>query len=375
VISVVNCLNRGGIETQLLQALPALCEAGVEMDICSTGPGVLDGQYAAYGCRLWQIPKSPNCLTTARHFQRVLAQRSYDCVHCNLEHASGGYALGAAKAGVPIAVSFHLSMPGSLAAWRNKPGLAQIRKLWLLWHRRLMDRHVRIFVGHSEANIRAVTPDWKEQPKRYRTVMNGVSFPASLPGRNEARRALGLDDKALVLLNVGNFKLAKNHMGLLRIFQETLRRRPEATLLLVGGGPLRGAVEEQSQKMGLGRRVRFEGASANVWPYYAAADVFVFPSEVEGFGNVLVESQGVGTPIVASAIPPHCESVAPVQHRFLFPLPDYAKAAELVLQQAAAAAARTNDWVAAARDYVRQRFGIERFAADLRKLYLDLQAG
>ncbi len=372
VLSVVNSLNRGGIEVQLLQALPWLLDNGVEMDICHVAAGELDADYRRHGCRLWRISKSANCLKIARHFGQVLRDRHYDCIHCNLDYASGGYALGAARMSIPIAVSFHSAMPLSLYAWRNKPLLAQLRGFWLAWHRRLMEQHVQIFVGHSEVNIRAYAPRWKEQPARYRTIMNGTRFPSCSLDRAEARRDLGLADDMLALLHVGRFKAEKNHLGLLQILQHVARRRPATTLLLVGDGSLRGAVEKRAQEMGLGGKIRFEGTSANVWKYYAAANVFVFPSEIEGFANVLVESQAAGVPVVASKIAGHGESVAPPQQRFLFPLPDYGRAAELVLEQADAAVRGENDWVPAARDYVRQRFGIERFAADLRKLYVDL---
>ena len=375
ILTVVNWLNRGGIETMLLAAIPRLRQAGIEMDFCCLGPGTLDAEFAAQGCALWRIPKTGNCRRTAREFQTVVARRRYAAIHSHFGHTSGGFALGAARAGVAIAVSIHSGMALSLYGWRTVPLLRQARSVWLAWHRRLMQRHVNLFVGHSRENLRSFSPAWESDPGRYRVILNGIDFPAKLPDRRDARQQLGIDSRTLLLLHVGSFRPEKNHAGLLEILREVVARRPATQLLLVGDGPLRSGIAEMSQKWGLEGHVRFEGTRADCWPYYAAADVLVFPSITEGFGNVLVEGQGAGLPLVASDIPAHHESVAPSQRPFLFPLPDYGRAAELVLQQAEAARQDNNDAVTAAQAYVRQQFGIERFAADLRNLYLDLQAG
>jgi glycosyltransferase involved in cell wall biosynthesis len=372
ILSVVNWLNRGGIETMLHGLVPRLQALGVDVDVCSLGPGTLDAAFVARGCTLWRIPKTANCLRTAELFQRVLVRRRYDLVHSHLGHVSGGFALGAARLGIPVVVSLHSATPTSLYQWRGVPLLSQVRRLWLSWHRRLMDRYVDVVVGHSRENIRALAPHGAENPARYRVILNGTEFPLQLPSKRDARKRLGLADGDLTLLHVGSLTAPKNHAGLLSIFQEVLRRSPAVTLVLVGDGPLRGEVARQGRQMGLEGRVRFEGAQSDCWPYYRAADVFVFPSVTEGFGNVLVESQGAGLAVVASDVPAHHESVAPSQHRFLFALPDYGAAAALVLQQTEAARAGQNPWVAAARQYVRSQFTLERMAQNLQEIYREV---
>ncbi len=127
-----------------------------------------------------------------------------------------------------------------------------------------------------------------------------------------------------------------------------------------------------AKDLGLETHVRFEGTRCDVCRYYAAADLFVFPSHYEGFGNVLVESQAAGCPVVASDIPAHRESIERSQHRFLFPLPDYSAAADLVLEQLEAARARENPWVAAGRDFARRRFTVERMADEMHAIYDEL---
>ncbi len=374
VLTVVNWLGLGGIETGLLQVIPHLKEMGIGIDICCLGPrNVLDQDFEDLGCEIWRIPKSANCLKTARAFEEVLEHREYALVHSQFGYTSGGFALGAARKGVPCAVSIHSCEPLSLYSWRDKPLLSSVRKLWLAWHRRLMDKYVNTYIGHSRTNLTAFAPNWQSTPSRCCVILNGVNFPPELGhGKQEIRKSLSLPPTSPVLLHVGSFKEEKNHLGLLQIFDKILREFPEALLLLVGDGPLRQDVFVDAQQMGILDRVRFEGSQKNIWPYYRAADLFLFPSHTEGFGNALVESAIARLPLVASDIPAHRESVSTAQQKFLFALPDYAQAAALAISQIQASREGTNPWVDTCETYARAHFSIERFAKDLSTTYGEI---
>jgi glycosyltransferase EpsF len=345
------------------------------MDICCTGPpSVLDDAVVAAGSRIHYIPKSANCYRTAGRIAAILSNRKYDVIHSHFGHTAGGEAVAGARAHVPTVVSIHTSVPVSLYHWRTHPVLGHLRSAWLEWHRRLMDDRVTIYVGHSEANLRPFAPQWPPLDKRrYRVILNGVQFPISMPTRESARRSLQLAPDSLVLLHVGSFKEEKNHRGLFRILRLALDQGRDATLLVVGDGVRRELVKRAARECKVEHCIRFEGQQEDVWPYYAAADVFIFPSVVEGFGNVLIESQAAGLPIVASDIPPHRESVAPCQHRFLFPPEECDLAVRHVFTQLDASRRGTNGWVADSRRWARQFFSIERFASDLLKLYRDVR--
>ncbi len=239
VLTVLSWLNPGGIEVQLLQAVPWLQQQGVTIDFCCTGPvGMLDSHFEALGCRIHRLTKTPNCYATARHLQRLLRHEHYDVVHSHLGHSSGGFTLGSDRLGVPSVVSFHSAMPLSLYRWRKRPVLGQLRSAWLSWHRRLIRRHAQMLVGHSQINLDGFAPDWRRHHDRCRIIMNGVDFPAEHLPTEEARQRLGVDADANVLLHVGSMKPEKNHAGLLAIFQRVLKQKPRAQLVLVGDGRL-----------------------------------------------------------------------------------------------------------------------------------------
>src|SRR5207248_2291820 len=84
-----------------------------------------------------------------------------------------------------------------------------------------------------------------------------------------------------------------------------LRRRGLVfRLYLVGGGPLRQALEAQARQLGLADSVCFPGPRPHeqLPDWYRAADLTILPSRSEGLPNVLRESLACGTGFVASRV-------------------------------------------------------------------------
>jgi rhamnosyl/mannosyltransferase len=83
-------------------------------------------------------------------------------------------------------------------------------------------------------------------------------------------------------------------------------RNIDAKLLIVGDGPLRGALEKQIVESGLSQRVAMLGEKQNheLAPYYMAADLFAFPSiaRSEAFGIVQLEAMSFGLPVLNTSL-------------------------------------------------------------------------
>ena len=127
---------------------------------------------------------------------------------------------------------------------------------------------------------------------RIEVIYNPVAEPPAGQSTTPAIESLwATGDKRI--LTVGSLKEQKNHALLIRAFALVARSRP-AKLMIVGEGPLRGALEELARDEGVGNRVILPGFAADPWPYYASADLFVLSSDYEGFGLVLVEAMRSG---------------------------------------------------------------------------------
>lgn len=134
---------------------------------------------------------------------------------------------------------------------------------------------------------------------KVRVLRNGVDLAQFHPADRDAARArLGLTGPTL--LSVGWLIDRKGHDLIIR----ALPALPGVTLLIAGTGPLRQALEDLAQSLGVQDRVRFLGQVPHreLTGVYTAADALVLASSREGWANVLLESMACGTPVVASNV-------------------------------------------------------------------------
>jgi glycosyltransferase involved in cell wall biosynthesis len=107
-------------------------------------------------------------------------------------------------------------------------------------------------------------------------------------------------EREQTILFVGRLHPVKNVPLLLRGFASALRREPGWRLEVVGDGPQKDQLEEFARKLGIERQVTFRGFCSNVFEHYRKAAFLVLSSDSEGFGNVLVEAQSQGCPVIST---------------------------------------------------------------------------
>ncbi len=115
------------------------------------------------------------------------------------------------------------------------------------------------------------------------------------------RDKLGISREAPLLLLVSRLASEKNVPLAIEALSRLRQRLPGAQLLLVGSGPMLHQLKEQVRTANLSDAVHFVGSveHAEIPLFYAAADVFVFPSVTETQGLVLAEAFASGMPVVA----------------------------------------------------------------------------
>ena len=120
----------------------------------------------------------------------------------------------------------------------------------------------------------------------------------------KVRASFGLEGEE-VLLFVGRLAREKGLDMLVRAFTLIQELRPGVRLLLLGKGPYEEALKAKISKFGLKDLVTFAGAVPHeeVPDYYAAADLFIFPSTTETQGLVIIEAMAAGLPVVAVRAP------------------------------------------------------------------------
>ncbi|WP_426025860.1 glycosyltransferase [Brevundimonas sp. TSRC1-1] len=89
----------------------------------------------------------------------------------------------------------------------------------------------------------------------------------------------------------------------IRMFPMVLQKVPDATLLIVGGGPDLEWAKEYASSLGISKHVEFTGYTTNVAQYLARSDVHILTSEFEGWCLALGEAWAYGVPSVMFELP------------------------------------------------------------------------
>jgi glycosyltransferase involved in cell wall biosynthesis len=196
--------------------------------------------------------------------------------------------------------------------------VARQRRLPLLAHLHItIDETERLFsfvhqvglaVGVSEAAVAGLRADGFPE-KRIAVVYNGVDPQRLERGdASDLRRTLGIPADAVVLTVVGSLIVRKGVDVVLKAFEEVVTRRPDCHLLVCGDGGERERLTALARRIIDAGRVHFLGERRDVGAILRdATDVFVSASREEAFPLTLLEAGYFGLPIVASAIPAHCE--------------------------------------------------------------------
>ncbi len=236
--------------------------------------------------------------------EKALEAFAPDLVHIATEGPLGLAALRAARRlGLPVASSYHTNFSTYLGKYR----------LSLL--SRMCWRYLRWFHNATGAtfcptpSIRAILEDKGfDSVQIWSRGVDASRFHPELKD-NALRSQLGIRPGEKVLLYVGRLAAEKNLDTLLSAW-ESLPAGHGSRLLLVGDGPMRETMQRRCDD-----RVIFAGyrQGEELARIYALADLFVFPSLSETFGNVMLEAMASGVPVLAFRAPGPQDVVTPGQ--------------------------------------------------------------
>lgn len=146
-------------------------------------------------------------------------------------------------------------------------------------------------------------------PKEKLSLINmGVNLDVFHPlDKAEARKRCGVKDNETPLLFVGNIIEQKGLNELVEAFASLKEENPDYALYIIGSNKDQNYFQKLQQRitqLGITESVHFLGTKnqAEVACWMAAADVFILPSHIEGFGLVAVEAMACGTPVVGTNV-------------------------------------------------------------------------
>lgn len=164
----------------------------------------------------------------------------------------------------------------------------------------------------SGTNFIAVTRDAGKiflHKKNFDVIPNSIDidrFQYSDIIRRETRKSLGIDDRNIVIGNVGRISKQKNQLFLLDVFNEVIKNQNvgQWVLLLIGQDDQKNKLFKKIEALGLKDRVIILSTQPDIERYYSVMDLFCFPSTYEGFGMAALEAQSTGLSVILSDVIP-----------------------------------------------------------------------
>lgn len=299
ILHVVTNMSYGGLENLLMNYYRNIDRTKIQFDFLTHFQGHQDfeEEIQELGGKLFRLPRlnpfDPRYLKKLNRF--FLDHPEYQIVHSHLD----------CMAGIPLKYAKKNNIPVRVAHAHSSNQIHNLKYIIKLLCKPLILRYATsLFACGSKAG------SWMFSGKSFSVLKNAIdakSFTFNKTAADHTKKSLQIQ-KDFVIGHVGQFRQEKNHLFLIDVFNEILKKDTNCTLVLVGKGPQMESAIAKVNAYGIAEHVKFLGARSDIPKLMQAMDVFVLPSLYEGFPVTMIEAQAAGLPCVISAgVPLECK--------------------------------------------------------------------
>ncbi len=243
-----------------------------------------------HGMPIPGYPELKSGLPAKRKLLQLWRQQRPDIVHVATEGPLGWSACSAAKRlNIPVCSDFHTNFHN----YSQHYGLG--------WLKNPIGAYLRHFHNRTQCTLvptSALQASLSQEGYRdVQVVSRGIDTALFHPDKRSMalRRHWGVEDDALVAILVSRLAAEKNLPLVIQAFDKIQSIRPNARLVMVGDGPARTALQQKFPQ------IIFSGmrSGEDLARHYASADMFLYPSITETYGNVTMEAMASGLAVLA----------------------------------------------------------------------------
>ena len=298
ILFLIQSLNVGGAERQLILLSNGLAARGHDVSVASFYPGKLDGELGR-SVKLIPLEKRSRWDNFATFVRLLKVVR---------------------ETGPDVVYSF-LVVPNLISAML-KIIFPRVRVIWGIRSSNILHAHYS-FIDKTAFRITALfstipnliisnSETARDYHRRYyrrsdiiKVIPNGVDmkrYRYSEKSRADLRREWKIADDELLVGIVGRLNPVKDHPLFLRTIEQMTREGRGVRAICVGSGPqpYREELLELARELGVVGHVRWIDHMVDMAAVYSAFDVTVLCSKSESFPNVVIESLACGTPCVVT---------------------------------------------------------------------------
>lgn len=290
-----------GVAITIRRLIETARERGIELVVITSGAGgtafnngVMN--FSPVGeCALPEYPdlklSFPPILDVIEYFER----EGFTRIHASTPGTMGLLALLIGKLmNIPISGTYHTDIPQYVRDLSNDAFLENVAWNYMIWFYSQMEE---VMVPSTSTRGQLISKGLTAEKVKPlpRWVDTGIFAPSKKEEAFWKRHGLNGE---MTLLYVGRVSKEKNLKLLADAFKEVVDGGIRSALAIVGDGPYRKELEGELA----GYHTVFTGflSGRDLSAAYASSDVFVFPSVTDTFGNVVLEAQASGLPVIVS---------------------------------------------------------------------------
>ncbi|MDH4423933.1 glycosyltransferase family 1 protein [Bacillus cereus] len=305
VLHVVSAMNRGGAETLVMNVYRKIDKEQIQFDFVShrNEKCDYDEEIAKLGGIVYRIPSLGQVGPFAyiKELTKIMSDNQYVAVHAHTDYQGGFAALAAKMTGIKKRVCHSHSNN-----WLQGSGFKA--KITLKILQSIIKYAGTDYCACSVEAARFLFGEGTINNNKVKLIKNGIDIgqftDVDIKDNISVRKELNIPDEVKIIGHIGRFSESKNHIFILQVLNEILKRDTNFIAVLVGDGPLKESIELEAEKLGIYNKIRFLGVRTDIPSLIKAFDIFLFPSLFEGFGIVALEAQCAGVPcVVADTIP------------------------------------------------------------------------
>ncbi|TVY05646.1 glycosyltransferase family 1 protein [Paenibacillus cremeus] len=321
ILQVVTIMNRGGLETMLMNYYRQMDRSRIQFDfmVHRAEKGQYDDEISRLGGKIYRMPqiRPGNYGVYFKMLDEFFVNHpEYRLIHSHINENSSFVLRAAKQAGVHSRIAHsHTSNLG-----------VDFKLPFRIYARLFMKNSASMYFACSESAGQWLFGKKLLNSGNVTILKNAINldeFRYSSELRNEIRKKLNIVGGKLVVGHVGRFHKSKNHEFLIDIFKALNKKNPNSVLLLAGDGEERQYIEEKVSNLGLTSAVIFLGIRDDIARVMQAMDIFLFPSFFEGAPVVMIEAQATGlTCVVSDTITREIDLTGRVKYMSLKESPD-----------------------------------------------------
>lgn len=296
VLCILSSLDAGGAETFIMKIFRGLPKDYKIDFVVSTESGFYEEEAKALGSKIYRVPlRTKHPLKVFKAIKQIVNNYEYASVLKLCDTPIGYFDLLAAKQGGARKICVRSCNASS--------SRGRIMRIFNGFLQKPFNKIIDVKIAPSKLAAEYTFGEEELLKDNICYLHNGVDlniYKYNPEGREKIRQEFGILPNQFVVGHIGRFNQQKNHRFLVHVFAEILKKRSDATLMLVGDGEKRKEIESLVKELMIDKNVIFTGVRSDIPDLLSTMDVFVFPSFYEGMPNTIIEAQATGLPCVLS---------------------------------------------------------------------------